>query len=61
MMREDKDAIVSFDIANEKFSILLMSEFVGCYTEDSYRVKLLVFNGSLGPVVYPSTYIAIEP
>ncbi|KAK5795544.1 hypothetical protein PVK06_036813 [Gossypium arboreum] len=66
MMREypddkDKDAIVSFDIANEKFSILLMSEFVGCYTEDPYRVKLLVFNGSLGTIVYPSTYIAIEP
>ncbi|MBA0665439.1 hypothetical protein Goklo_005294 [Gossypium klotzschianum] len=61
MMREDKDAIVSFDIANEKFSILLMSEFVGCYTEDPYRVKLLVLNGSLGAIVYPSTYIAIEP
>ncbi|MBA0780882.1 hypothetical protein Gotri_004933 [Gossypium trilobum] len=60
-MREDKDAIVSFDIANEKFSILLMSKFVGCYIEDPYRVKLLVFNGSLGAIVYPSTYIAIEP
>ncbi|MFQ6652271.1 hypothetical protein Gotur_024215 [Gossypium turneri] len=66
MMREypddkDKDAIVSFDIANKKFSILLMSKFVGCYIEDPYRVKLLVFNGSLGAIVYPSTYIAIEP
>ncbi|MFQ6652270.1 hypothetical protein Gotur_024215 [Gossypium turneri] len=50
MMREypddkDKDAIVSFDIANKKFSILLMSKFVGCYIEDPYRVKLLVMNG----------------
>ncbi|MBA0669596.1 hypothetical protein Goklo_028962 [Gossypium klotzschianum] len=61
MMREDKDAIVSFDIANEKFSILLMLEFIGCYTEDPHCVQLLVFNGSLGAVVYPSTYIAIEP
>ncbi|MBA0785716.1 hypothetical protein Gotri_026301, partial [Gossypium trilobum] len=60
-MTEDKDTIVSFDIANEKFSVLLMLEFVGCYTEDPYRVKLLVFNGSLGAVVYRSTYIAIEP
>ncbi|MBA0636489.1 hypothetical protein Godav_024677, partial [Gossypium davidsonii] len=51
MMREDKDAIVSFDIANEKFSILLMLEFIGCYTEDPHCVQLLVFNGSLGAVV----------
>ncbi|MBA0870241.1 hypothetical protein Goshw_009612 [Gossypium schwendimanii] len=29
--------------------------------EDPYRVKLLVLNGSLGAIVYPSTYIVIEP
>ncbi|MBA0577733.1 hypothetical protein Golob_027378, partial [Gossypium lobatum] len=38
-----------------------MLEFVGSYTEDPHHVKLLVFNDSLGAVVYPSIYIAIEP
>ncbi|MFQ6660496.1 hypothetical protein Gotur_028998 [Gossypium turneri] len=36
---------------NEKFSVLPIPEFVGSFPE--YYVDLLVFNGSLGAIVYP--------
>ncbi|TYJ16448.1 hypothetical protein E1A91_A10G254300v1 [Gossypium mustelinum] len=41
--------ILSFDMGNEKFSILPIPEFVGSFPE--YYVDLLVFNGSLGAIV----------
>ncbi|TXG74612.1 hypothetical protein ES288_1Z027100v1 [Gossypium darwinii] len=44
--------ILSFDMGNEKFSILPIPEFVGSFPE--YFVNLLVFNGSLGAIVYPT-------
>ncbi|XP_052876330.1 F-box/kelch-repeat protein At3g23880-like [Gossypium arboreum] len=47
--------ILSFDMGNEKFSILPIPEFVGSFPE--YYVDLLVFNGSLGAIVYPSERI----
>ncbi|KAA3482117.1 F-box protein CPR30-like [Gossypium australe] len=47
--------ILSFDMGNEKFSILPIPEFVGSFLE--YHVDLLVFNGSLGAIVYPSERI----
>ncbi|KAB2063889.1 hypothetical protein ES319_A10G249200v1 [Gossypium barbadense] len=47
--------ILSFDMGNEKFSILRIPEFVGSFPE--YYVDLLVFNGSLGAIVYPSQRI----
>ncbi|KAG4181440.1 hypothetical protein ERO13_A10G227233v2 [Gossypium hirsutum] len=47
--------ILSFDMGNEKFSILPIPEFVGSFPE--YYVDLLVFNGSLGAIVYPSQRI----
>ncbi|KAA3481919.1 F-box protein CPR30-like [Gossypium australe] len=43
--------ILSFDMGNEEFSILPIPEFVGSFPE--YYVDLLVFNGSLGVIVYP--------
>ncbi|TYI62916.1 hypothetical protein E1A91_D10G281900v1 [Gossypium mustelinum] len=43
--------ILSFDMRNEKFSVLPIPEFVGSFPE--YYVDLLVFNGSLGAIVYP--------
>ncbi|KAA3481918.1 F-box protein CPR30-like [Gossypium australe] len=47
--------ILSFDLGNEEFSILPIPEFVGSLPE--YYVDLLVFNGSLGVIVYPSERI----
>ncbi|KAK8277594.1 hypothetical protein V6Z12_D10G280400 [Gossypium hirsutum] len=47
--------ILSFDMGNQKFSILPIPEFVGSFPE--YYVDLLVFNGSLGAIVYPSERI----
>ncbi|TYJ16446.1 hypothetical protein E1A91_A10G254100v1 [Gossypium mustelinum] len=47
--------ILSFDIGNEKFLILPIPEFVGSFPE--YYVDLLVCNGSLGAIVYPSERI----
>ncbi|KAK8334352.1 hypothetical protein V6Z11_A10G270500 [Gossypium hirsutum] len=47
--------ILSFDMGNEKFSILPIPEFVGSFPK--YYVDLLVFNGSLGVIVYPSERI----
>ncbi|KAG8480149.1 hypothetical protein CXB51_024893 [Gossypium anomalum] len=47
--------ILLFDMGNEKFSILPIPEFVGSFPE--YYVDLLVFNGSLGAIVYPSERI----
>ncbi|KAK8334350.1 hypothetical protein V6Z11_A10G270300 [Gossypium hirsutum] len=47
--------ILSFDVGNEKFSILPILESVGSFPE--YYVDLLVFNGSLGAIVYPSERI----
>ncbi|TYH00494.1 hypothetical protein ES288_A10G281700v1 [Gossypium darwinii] len=47
--------ILSFDMGNEKFLILPIPEFVGSFPE--YYVDLLVCNGSLGAIVYPSERI----
>ncbi|TYH00486.1 hypothetical protein ES288_A10G280900v1 [Gossypium darwinii] len=42
--------ILSFDMGNEEFSNLPIPEFGGSFPE--YYVDLLVFNGSLGVIVY---------
>ncbi|MFQ6647118.1 hypothetical protein Gotur_019251 [Gossypium turneri] len=42
-------------MGNEKFSILPIPEFVGSFPE--CYVNLLVFNGSLGAIVYPTERI----
>ncbi|XVF46956.1 hypothetical protein PTKIN_Ptkin03bG0070000 [Pterospermum kingtungense] len=43
--------ILSFNMANEKFSTLPLPEFGGALAD--YYLKLLDFNGSLGAIVYP--------
>ncbi|MBA0670768.1 hypothetical protein Goklo_029790 [Gossypium klotzschianum] len=42
--------ILSFDMANEKFSILSIPEFIGTFSKCYFN--LLVFNGSLGVITY---------
>ncbi|KAK8334349.1 hypothetical protein V6Z11_A10G270200 [Gossypium hirsutum] len=44
--------IFSFDMANEKFSILSIPEFIGPFSECYFN--LLAFNGSLGFITYGS-------
>ncbi|XWS73507.1 hypothetical protein CRYUN_Cryun02cG0135500 [Craigia yunnanensis] len=48
----DDDVILSFDMANEKFSTLRLPNF-GRYLSQ-YNMELLDFNGSLGAIFYPS-------
>ncbi|XWS52817.1 hypothetical protein CRYUN_Cryun11dG0104700 [Craigia yunnanensis] len=43
--------ILSFDMANEKFSTLPLPKFGGSLAQ--YYLQLLDFNGSLGAIVYP--------
>ncbi|XWS73865.1 hypothetical protein CRYUN_Cryun02cG0165900 [Craigia yunnanensis] len=43
--------ILSFDMANEKFSTLPLPKFGGSLAQ--YYLELLDFNGSLGAIVYP--------
>ncbi|KAH1045518.1 hypothetical protein J1N35_036302 [Gossypium stocksii] len=47
----EKVMILSFDMANEKFSVSPILEFVGFVSKTNVRV--LVFNGSVGVLVYP--------
>ena len=48
----DDEVILSFDMANEKFSTLPLPNFGGYLSQ--YDMKLLDFNGSLGAIFYPS-------
>ncbi|MBA0786308.1 hypothetical protein Gotri_027064, partial [Gossypium trilobum] len=50
--------ILSFDMANEKFSILSIPEFIGPFSKCYFN--LLVFNGSLGVITYGSNGIGMS-
>ncbi|TYI62871.1 hypothetical protein E1A91_D10G277800v1 [Gossypium mustelinum] len=47
----EKVMILSFDMANEKFSVSPILEFVGFFSK--ININVLVFNGSVGVLVYP--------
>ncbi|KAK8277581.1 hypothetical protein V6Z11_D10G281500 [Gossypium hirsutum] len=47
----EKVMILSFDMANEKFSVSPILEFVGFFSKTN--INVLVFNGSVGVLVYP--------
>ncbi|KAH1045520.1 hypothetical protein J1N35_036304 [Gossypium stocksii] len=47
----EKKMILSFDMANEKFSVSPIPEFVGFYPQNDI-LEILVFNGSLGVIAY---------
>ncbi|TYJ16445.1 hypothetical protein E1A91_A10G254000v1 [Gossypium mustelinum] len=55
-----REIILSFDLRNEKFSILSIPEFVGY--SPKYYISLLVFNGSLSVIFYLSkeTYTSLD-
>ncbi|KAK5795519.1 hypothetical protein PVK06_036787 [Gossypium arboreum] len=47
----EKVMILSLDMANEKFSVSPILEFVGFFLKTN--IEVLVFNGSVGVLVYP--------
>ncbi|KAK8334323.1 hypothetical protein V6Z11_A10G267700 [Gossypium hirsutum] len=47
----EKNLILSFDMANEKFWVSPIPEFVGFYPQNDI-LEVLVFNGSLGVIAY---------
>ncbi|PPR92812.1 hypothetical protein GOBAR_AA27862 [Gossypium barbadense] len=47
----EKKLILSFDMANEKFWVSPIPEFVGFYPQNDI-LEVLVFNGSLGVIAY---------